>query len=255
MAEHDAHPCKILCRRERPPSLPRRCAKACTCRSRAGVRLPVGFLSPGYNHCLMASVADGPSRGAPQASSAVGTTWPSGSPHRSGGIIDVRRAAEGDAEIIASLHVAASRVGYRGMLPKGHLESLSVTDHLSMWTGAISRMNSRHVVLMASLDGRGVGFAAVGPTRDDGGTSATGELRALYVDPVVWRRGIGSALVDSAVGVLAAFFTDAMLWVLRQNIAARTLYESCGWAEDGGERRVLRGGALVNEVRYRRALS
>ncbi len=244
---------KILCGGKRPLRLPRRCANLFWCPSRTGFLAPVRFLSPGYNHCLMVSVADGPPSGARRASPVLGTTWPVGSPHR-GGIIDVRRAADGDAEIIAAIHVAASRVGYHGMLPRRHLDNLSVADHLSMWTGAISRTNARHVVLMASLDGRGAGFVAVGPTRD-GSASATGELRALYVDPVVWRHGIGSALVDSAEGVLTTFFTDAMLWVLRQNIAARTLYESCGWAEDGGERRVLRGGALVNEVRYRRALT
>ncbi len=156
--------------------------------------------------------------------------------------------------MIATIHVAASQAGYRGLLPAVHLDSLSVADYLTTWTGAIGRMNSRHVVLLASLDSRGAGFVAVGPTRDKDGASATGELRALYVDPGVWRRGIGSSLVDAAVGILSTVFTDAMLWVLRQNIAARALYEACGWTGDGGERRVLRGGALVHEVRYRRAL-
>jgi len=203
----------------------------------------------------MASVPSGRASSAQQAASAVASRGrPGGSPHRTSEVIDVRRAADGDAQIIATIHVAASREGYRGLLPAVHLDGLSVADYLTTWTGAIGRMNSRHVVLLASLDDRGAGFVAVGPTRDVDGASATGELRALYVDPGVWRRGIGSTLVDAAVGVLATVFTDAMLWVLRQNIAARALYESCGWVDDGGERRVLRGGILVNEVRYRRVL-
>jgi GNAT superfamily N-acetyltransferase len=57
-----------------------------------------------------------------------------------------------------------------------------------------------------------------------------GELHALHVVPAQWGHGIGSALHDGALDVLAgAGYDTAWLWVLAANDRARRMYERRGW--------------------------
>jgi GNAT superfamily N-acetyltransferase len=64
-------------------------------------------------------------------------------------------------------------------------------------------------------EGRILGFAVI---RED-------ELDALYVSPDAQRRGVGSALFHRAQEVRPAGFG---WWVFRDNVRARTFYESLG---------------------------
>lgn len=75
-------------------------------------------------------------------------------------------------------------------------------------------------VLVAELDGRLVGFAAV----------VGGELDGLFVEPGLWRRGIGSALVNAATH--EACKRGLALTVIA-NPHARGFYEKCGFLLEG----------------------
>lgn len=75
-------------------------------------------------------------------------------------------------------------------------------------------------VLVAELDGRVAGFAAV----------VGGELDGLFVEPELWRRGVGSALADAAVH--EARKRGFTLWVIA-GPSARDFYESCGFSVEG----------------------
>lgn len=75
-------------------------------------------------------------------------------------------------------------------------------------------------VLVAELDGRIAGFAAV----------VGGELDGLFVEPELWRRGVGSALADAAVH--EARKRGFTLWVIAEQ-SAREFYESCGFSVEG----------------------
>jgi GNAT superfamily N-acetyltransferase len=75
-------------------------------------------------------------------------------------------------------------------------------------------------VLVAELDDRVAGFAAV----------VGGELDGLFVDPGLWRRGIGAALVDAATH--RARRKGLSLTVIA-NPGAREFYESCGFSLEG----------------------
>ena len=75
-------------------------------------------------------------------------------------------------------------------------------------------------VLVAELDGRVAGFAAV----------VGGELDGLFVEPDLWRRGIGAALVDAATHQARR---KGLALTVIANPTARDFYESCGFSLEG----------------------
>jgi GNAT superfamily N-acetyltransferase len=75
-------------------------------------------------------------------------------------------------------------------------------------------------VIVAEHEGGIAGFAAV----------VGGELDGLFVEPDLWGRGIGRALVDAATN--AARKRGLALTVIA-NPSARRFYESCGFCLEG----------------------
>ena len=75
-------------------------------------------------------------------------------------------------------------------------------------------------VIVAELEGSIVGFAAV----------VSGELDGLFVEPDLWGRGIGSALVEAATH--EARKRGLTLRVVA-NPSARRFYQSCGFTIEG----------------------
>lgn len=83
----------------------------------------------------------------------------------------------------------------------------------------------RDDVLVAELDGRIAGFAAVLTVE------GKAELDGLFVEPGLWRRGIGSALVDAAVD--EARRRGLSLLTVVADPAAREFFKSCGFTAEG----------------------
>ena len=75
-------------------------------------------------------------------------------------------------------------------------------------------------VIVAELDGEVAGFAAV----------VGGELDGLFVEPDLWGRGVGRALVDAATH--EARKRGLALKVIA-NPRARRFYEHCGFSLEG----------------------
>jgi GNAT superfamily N-acetyltransferase len=75
-------------------------------------------------------------------------------------------------------------------------------------------------VIVAEMDGSIAGFAAV----------VGGELDGLFVEPDLWGRGIGRALIDAAVH--EARKRGLALTVIA-NPSAKRFYESCGFSIEG----------------------
>jgi GNAT superfamily N-acetyltransferase len=82
----------------------------------------------------------------------------------------------------------------------------------------------RGEVIVAELDDRLAGFAAV--VIDDD----VAELDGLFVEPELWRRGIGAALVDVAVHEARR---QGLAMMVIANPSAREFYEKCGFAVEG----------------------
>lgn len=166
----------------------------------------------------------------------------------------IRAARVDDADAMGRVHVRAWQSAYRGVMPDAYLDALSPEERAEMWRSIIDG-HGGSPVLVAVLDGRVVGFATVGAERTEGEPSASGELYAMNLDPEVWGRGIGRALLHRATEELVGLaFPDAVLWVVPENQRARALYESDGWHPDGAVATEEILGVTVTDIRYRKQL-
>lgn len=150
--------------------------------------------------------------------------------------LEVRPAIPDDAAAIAAVHVRAWQVAYRGLIPDEVLDGLSVEQRQEAWRQAMSGEDSP-AVYVAVKDGAVVGFcAAAAPGRDVYAGGDVAEIGAIYVEPDLWRRGIGSALMDAAIDDLRAVgWRWVTLWVLAKNEQARGFYARYGLQPDGAE--------------------
>ena len=76
-------------------------------------------------------------------------------------------------------------------------------------------------VIVAELDGEVAGFAAL----------IDGELDGLFVEPELWRRGIGTALVEEAAHRARR---RGLSLTVTAGPSARAFYETCGFSVEGG---------------------
>lgn len=171
-------------------------------------------------------------------------------------MVDVRDAVEGDAQQLAEVKRRSWQAAYRGLLPDDYLDELPLHPPPDAWRDAV---RAGHPPLVAEVDGRVVGVAAVGtpPDKDlEDLPDGTGQLFLIYADEDVWGTGVGHALHEAAVARLRAAGHDlAVLWVLAGNGRAARFYERHGWQADGATRIEDLGGPREEIVRYRRDLS
>lgn len=174
----------------------------------------------------------------------------------------VRLATVSDAEEIASVHVRAWQVAYRGQVPDALIDGLDVKTRAGQWRESLTKAREDETgegigagrVLVLEGERELIGVSAVGPARDSEQTEL-GELWMIYLAPASWGTGLGNVLLEASVDELRRLgYTEAYLWVLDTNNRARRFYEKAGWCFDGGEKLDQREGALLREVRYRCSL-
>lgn len=166
----------------------------------------------------------------------------------------MRRAVPEDASAIAQIHVRSWQVAYRGLVPDDVLDGLSVAQRERFWRGASAAGQEAVAVFVGAVDEEVVGFCAVAaPSRDEDAAATVAEIGAIYVDPRMWRNGVGKALMDAALAELRADgWRSVTLWVLAENHPARQFYARFRFACDGAETRHARSGQT--EIRLRASL-
>ena len=164
-------------------------------------------------------------------------------------MVELRRAVDDDAAAIARVHVRAWQLAYRGLMPDAVLGGLSVEQREHMWRQVMTGEESA-AVYVALAGPTVVGFCAVvAPSRDDDAEDGVAEIAAIYVDPEVWRAGVGRTLMEVALADLGADdWRWVTLWVLAENQRARDFYARFGFEPDGAEMTHEGGGS---EVRLR----
>jgi len=172
--------------------------------------------------------------------------------------MEIRRALADDALGVATVHVRSWQGAYRGLLPDVYLDQLDVDARRAGWAAMIAEADwpRTGTLVAAEANGNVVGFAHVGPARDeDLDPLVVGELASIYLLPQVWGSGVGRRLMLAAVNVLRdAGFGAAILWVLDGNDRAQRFYEIGGWQLDGAAKDIVIAETPLAEVRYRLVL-
>ncbi|MET0143312.1 MAG: GNAT family N-acetyltransferase [Ilumatobacteraceae bacterium] len=170
-------------------------------------------------------------------------------------VVTIRPASVDDADAVGEVHVRAWQSAYRGVIPDDYLDGLHAPDHATRWREHLIAPSSDGHLLVVVDDHRVVGFASLGPARDSDAPSEIGQLYAINLDPDVWGRGLGRALLSVATDRLRERgYVEAVLWVVPDNQRARRLYESEGWSDDDFRRDDEVFGVVVSQMRYRRLL-
>lgn len=147
----------------------------------------------------------------------------------------IRRATVDDLWAIAGFQTVCWREAYRGLVPQDYLDRVTVADRKHRW---------RHRMLSGD---REIALAINGTVIDGvvswGCPDGALELMSLYVRAACRRTGLGSALVDYAIGRRAA-----RLWVFEGNPRARMFYDRLGFVHDGA--RMIDPDTGLGEVRY-----
>ena len=139
--------------------------------------------------------------------------------------IDTRRARAGDADGISTVHDAAWRQAYTGVIPHRALDTMVRRRDAAWWARAI-RHSTRILVLEAM--GEIVGYATIGPNRV-GELSQKGEIYEIYLAPEYQGVGLGKKLFLAARRELAEIGLDGTLvWVLEDNEPAVEFYRNAG---------------------------
>lgn len=144
---------------------------------------------------------------------------------------EIRPAGVEDAEAGAWCHLLCWQEAYADLVDPAKLaeRTADVDRRIERWRTAAEEGRERWIALNpdpgAPVRDRVVGLVAIGPGPDQ---DAPVELEAIYTRKAWWGTGLGSRLLEVAVGN-----RPAGLWVLENNERAKAFYRHKGFAEDG----------------------
>ncbi|MYU05722.1 GNAT family N-acetyltransferase [Streptomyces sp. SID8366] len=168
-------------------------------------------------------------------------------------MIRVRPLREEDIHGVSTVRVKGWQAAYPGMVPQSYLDALTVAEDARRRRDMFERASDTVLNLVAEENGTVVGWAALGPSREDDRRPQDGELLALYASPDRLGTGIGRALMRRTLtAAQERSFRRLVLWVLAANTRARRFYEHAGFLPDGATSDWPVDGVMVPEVRYSR---
>jgi ribosomal protein S18 acetylase RimI-like enzyme len=143
-------------------------------------------------------------------------------------MVEIRKATLADASAIATVHVAAWKEAYRGIVADEFLDNLSIQRRTEQWTNSLSNeAHPYHHAFVAEVNGQVVGFSNFGVAQIKD-TGFDGELFAIYILKAAHKMGVGRMLVQAVVnGIRDMGGKSMMVWVLKDNPASG-FYEKLG---------------------------
>ncbi len=167
--------------------------------------------------------------------------------------LTIRPAGPADAQAIAAVHVRSWQEAYAGIVSQRYLASLDPQERATRWEQHLEQGPADGVRTWIALDGtRLLGFATVGPSRDEDAQRGELEVYSIYLEPSTWGHGVARELMRTVIRE-SGEHTPLSLWVLAANERARHFYRRHGFQPDGVERYEDVGGDDLLEMRYRRS--
>lgn len=166
--------------------------------------------------------------------------------------VKIRPATADDAKSIATVHIASWREAYAGIVPSEVLAGLDVDQRTEQWRRTIEDAAGadKHVwVAEGDEDGHVVGFASLGPSRDEDADRTTLEIYTIYLEPDAWGHGIARKLMRSVLESVPEG-SKVTLWALAGNERAQHFYRRNGFVQDGVERLEVFGDERLTTTRW-----
>ena len=163
-------------------------------------------------------------------------------------MLTYRNATADDAALISHIFAASWRSAYTGVISGDYLHRLPAdywVPSLRSWLGS-----GQMYGIVASLDGTPVGCVIFGRGRDSA-YGDWGEIVSLYLMPEYMRMGIGSKLLNEALGLLREDgYSRFYLWAIEGNGIGDAFYRKHGFrlTEERYPYRI--GGQDVADIRY-----
>lgn len=149
-----------------------------------------------------------------------------------------------DRMAISKIYEDSWKHAYSGIIPQDFLDSIPK----GRWAEVIDSKGWNTQIVLE--DGRIVGTLSYGKSRFSD-LEQYGEIYSIYILPEYTGKGIGKALLNSAIkGLSEAGYKDVFLWVLEENELARRFYEKMGFVCDGAYLEDNIGGKDLREIRY-----
>lgn len=146
-------------------------------------------------------------------------------------MLTIRPATINDAEQKGQIHYQTWIETYTGHINQAYLDRMKPERSVEF-----ARKYPENT-LVAELDGKIVGFACYGKSRDLTYENH-GEIIALYVLKGYQKLGIGRALMESCLEQLKVY-PQHFLWVLKSNQKAIAFYEKMGFMANGDEKELV----------------
>ena len=158
------------------------------------------------------------------------------------GGLDVRVLAPGDWHVLRTIRLRALAESPHAFTSHYHRES-RWNEH--QWRRCL---DSAHWIVAVEGD-QLIGLAGLVDCHPE-----QQHIESIWVAPTHRNRGVFRSLLDDLIEIARrAGLTDLWLWVLEDNVCARSAYERLGF-EWTGERQPIRPGHWRRELRLRRAI-
>lgn len=145
---------------------------------------------------------------------------------------------EGEMDEKGYVHWKSWQETYEGLMPREYLENITLEKCIKMahkWP---------QNTLLLKVDGKSVGFACVGKSKD---TDGADEVIAIYLLKEYQGKKLGYALLKEAVSRLSDS-PKIVLWVLKGNDHAIRFYQKFGFFFTGKEKALPFGTELQMEM-------
>ena len=144
---------------------------------------------------------------------------------------EVRPAVPEDAVRLSEVRTQVWHEAYAGLMRAEYLASLDPAREVAEWVERLQTPEPGRVVFVGTADGRVVGMASAGPSRDEL-PDPPAEVYAVNVLAAHHGTGLGARLLDTAIDAVAGDGAVS-LWVAEGNARARAFYRRYGFAPDG----------------------
>lgn len=145
---------------------------------------------------------------------------------------------------ISKIYEESWKYAYRGIIPQDYLDSIPK----GQWVSGLDDPNRKTLICIEH--GSFIGTSSFGRSRFEK-FGDWGEIISIYLLPDHMGKGYGKVLLQASISELKkSGYKNIFLWVLKDNMRARSFYERFGFLRTDDYLDSQIGGKTLQEIRY-----